>query len=213
MQNCLVNDIYLQVILVLLIFSNEAKADMCFPTLARDTVAAKAIFVGKFVEIVPETYWLRGEAKTIFTFEVYESFKGLHEYTSYISAVGPMGGCCNHDFKLDSVYAVFAYANSAKSDFLYTNNCSCAGLLSERQALYSLLNIPQKHKKDDYTIQFLKKRKRPIDLLAGENTALKRTVASLENERNTLKYSVIGLSFLVLFLIILLVIKTTQEKV
>jgi hypothetical protein len=104
------------------------KADMCFSSFERDTARCEAIFVGKVVDVVYNKFFHFGQGKTIFTFEVNESYKGLSLYDRYISVIGPIGGCCNHSFIKDSVYLVFAYGNG----ILYTNDCSSSGLLSKR---------------------------------------------------------------------------------
>ncbi len=131
-----------------------AKADICFRTFEEDTTIAQAIFVGKVVKIEESQFWHNGP-KTIFTFEITESFKGLWKGLSYVSIIGPIHGCCNEHFVMDSTFLVFAYGDGQKSTLLWTNDCSNTGLLSEQKVLYQKLGIGIKHKSDPDLLKLL----------------------------------------------------------
>ncbi len=92
-----------------------SKADICIKTFEQDSATAKAIFVGKVVKIDGGYWHQEGYYKLIFTFQILESFRGVNPRAGYVSAIGPIGGCCNIHYERDSTYLVFAYSDSHSS--------------------------------------------------------------------------------------------------
>lgn len=157
------------------------KADTCFSNFERDTIRCEAIFVGKVVDVVNNKFFHFGEHKKIFTFELYESYKGMNPYASYVSVIGPIGGCCNHSFIKDSVYLVFAYGN----DILYTNDYSSSGLLSNRLGYQRRLGNSIIHKENLWQREKILREEIITDSVKVVNSKLKEELQILNNKSKT----------------------------
>ncbi len=133
------------ILMIILTLPFTSKAEICFKSFEEDTTVSKAIFVGKVIKIEEGKYWYRGRPKTIFTFEVLESFKGLQKGIGHLSLIGAINGCCNENFIVDSTFLVFAYSDCENSSILWTNDCSNTGLLSKQIVNYQKLGNAIQH--------------------------------------------------------------------
>jgi hypothetical protein len=190
------------------------KADFCFKSFEEDTTVSKAIFVGKVVKIENGKYWYRGLPKTIFTFEVIESFKGLRKRVSYLSLIGPINGCCNEHFAIDSTFLVFAYGDCDDARILWTNDCSNTGLLSQEIDHYKKLGTPIKHEKYDDEYIHYNREQSQIDSLNKRIESLELSFeASLASESNlTTQRNILAILLGLLFLILAVFIKRNKKR-
>ncbi|WP_224996938.1 hypothetical protein [Cesiribacter sp. SM1] len=172
-------------------------AETCFTTFKGDSARADIIFVGKLYKISEDEFWHRGNAQTVFNFEVHESFKGLKTYQKYVSIIGPGYNCCNVHFIQDSVYLVFAYGDGKNSSTYYTSDCSLTGLLSESNEYYERLGesiIPTANAVDQ---ELLNRRDKTNERNQKLITTLTAEVKAKDDQKKTLIF-VIGLLVLII---------------
>ncbi len=197
------------IFLLLLTISNNIKAEICFSSFERDTSTCKEIFIGKVVDVAHNKVLHYGQPKTIFTFEVSRSFKGFSKYLSYISVVGPFGGCCVHNFIKDSTYLVFAYGDGVP----YTNDCSSSGLLSERGIYVSRLGssiVPDKKK---WQFEILQSEQRLLDSIRTENRHLQNELQSIILKNRNQEHIQAGFIITILLILTSLIIAFRRKKV
>lgn len=194
---------------MLILLADIAKADICFQSFENDTINSKVIFVGEVVDIT-YNYWYRSEPKRIYTFKLSESFKGLRQGTGYVSVIGPVNGCCIDRFAIDSTYIVFAYSDYEDSDFLWTNDCSNSGLLSESGEIYSLLNNSIRHNPTSF--DFSTGKDAEIELLSHEITRLQSEVEQARHNNDGSKRCFYILACLSIFLFIMVIILLLRKR-
>lgn len=190
------------------------KADFCFKSFEEDTAASKAIFVGKVVKIEIGKYWFRGLPKTIFTFEITESFKGLQKRVSYISLIGPINGCCNERFEIDSTFLVFAYGDCKDARILWTNDCSNTGLLSQQIENYKKLRDPIKHERFDDEFIYYNKEQSKIDSLLHRIESLELLFEASSSSKSNLitQRNIFAILLALLFLIMAVLIQRNKKR-
>lgn len=193
-----------------------SKADFCFKPFEKDTAIAKAIFVGKVVKIEKGQFWQYASPKTIFTFNVIESFKGLEKWVGYISLIGPIGGCCNEHFVLDSTFLVFAYGdgNSDYSRVLWTNDCSSTGIMGNDivQKHYKQLGSPLKHTPFPDEKLYKSPNELRIDTLLTNLSQFKNRINTIEKDKNNLNTYLYILGIVILALCILTIKLRVRNK-
>lgn len=204
--------LFIQVII--LVLPNISRADFCFKSFEEDTTVAKAIFVGKVVKMEKGQFWHRGLPTTIFTFEVLESFKGLKQRVSHLSLIGPINGCCNEHFELDSIFLVFAYGECDDSRILWTNDCSNTGLLSQEIDNYKKLGTPIEHEKYDDEFIHYNREQYQIDSLNKRIESLELSFeVSLVSERNLItQRNILAILLGLLFFIMVVFIKRNKKR-
>ena len=177
----------MKVFLVLFLFiiqlNPELKACTCFHDFERDTSECTAIFIGKVVDSKYNKFWYYGRPKTILTFEVGVSYRGLSEDESYYSVVASIGGCGSAHFVKDSVYLVFAYGD----EVLYTNDCTCSGLLSERNDLLGFLGNSKTHSKSEWQLKEIQADEAYHDSLRTKNAEMQDELNIKESQVGSLK--------------------------
>jgi len=182
------------VLFLVIVIPKISKADICIKTFEQDSATAKAIFVGKVVKI-DGGYWHLGHEKLIFTFQVLESFRGINSRTGYVSAIGPIGGCCNVHYKRDSTYLVFAYSNSdsRNTELLWTNDCTNTELLSKSKVIYNRLGIPKKHKAKTKLLKYINEDEIRTDSMLNEINKLKSDRDLIKKKKSKTENYLIGL--------------------
>ncbi len=201
-------DIYRR-LLILVLFTCLpilARADFCFTPFEMDTAEANEIFVGKVVKIERGAFWYGRRPKTIFTFEVMELFKGDGPRGGYKSIIGPIHGCCNEHFKMDSTFLVFAYGDCENSSLLWTNDCSNTGLLSEEQEIYHKLGDAIKYNPIKEDVDYMNSNAHEIDSLQMNIEKLNLHIAAIQEDKSNLNNYLIALGGVVGALSILLIV-------
>jgi hypothetical protein len=197
------------IILLSLCLPSLAKADICFKTFEEDTIVAAAIFVGKVVKIEESQFWHRGP-KTIFTFEIKESFKGLWRGLDYISIIGPIHGCCNEHFINDSTFLVFAYGDGESSTLLWTNDCSNTGLLSKQMDIYQKLGNGVKHVANTEFLEYINKPEIKRDSLLHTIDSLNSQINDFQKEST--RFVVFSILLTIIPVILLILIINMRKK-
>lgn len=164
------------ILLILAPITSIIKADICFNTFERDTAKSTVIFIGKVVDVLQYKFWYKDDPKTIYTFKVSESFKGLTITESFVSIVSPVDGCCAKLFIKDSVYLIFAYGK----DFFYTNDCSISALLSKSGDYVLRLGNSKKHFPPLKLIEKFLYSEKKNNLLIAQKTAMDLEIQSIE---------------------------------
>lgn len=199
------------VLFLSLCFPFICMADYCFKTFEDDKETAKAIFVGKVVKIEQEQFWYYGLPKSVFTIEVKESFKGLRKGVGYLSLIGPVNGCCNINFQLDSTFLVFAYSDSEDSKMFWTNDCSNTGLLSEQKDLIQKLGVPLTHEISQRQRDYFNYEDLKLDSLENSISELDIQLAALQESNKGLNQHrtilIISLCLLAVFTAISIAVK------
>ncbi len=198
-------------IFLILLFPNLVKGDFCWKTFEQDTTVANAIFVGRVIKIENNNFWYN-DSKSIITFEIKESFKGLSKGISYISLVGPIHGCCNIHYVLDSTFLVFAYGDCNNSIILWTNDCSNTGLLSQRMELYEKLGKSIEHKPDPKLISEINDDKLRADSLIAKIYTLKIEIEAIQKESKLFKIVFLIISIALVFVSTLGIIRVKWKK-
>ncbi len=196
-------------LLLLLTFSKNLKADTCFSLFERDTSVSQEIFVGKLVDVAHNKFLGYGRPKTIFTFEVSRSFKGQSKHLSYVSVVGPIGGGYNPNFTMDSTYLVFAYGDGVP----YTNDCSSSGLLSERGDYISRLGPSMVPEKTTWQLEIFQSDQQFLDSVLTENTHLQSQLQSIVLKSRNQEHVQTGLIITILLILASLIIASRKKKV
>lgn len=141
--------------------SHFALADVCYTTFEKDTANAEVIFVGKVIEVKYGAYWVSGYPTSIYTFEVFESFKGISKWRNVMSIMSPIDGCCSPHFAMDSTFLVFGFSGGEYPNIYWTNDCSLTGLFSEAetQECISRLGAPLKPEPTSDDLELFNERK------------------------------------------------------
>ncbi len=181
------------IFLLISVLPLTAKADFCFRSFENDTAVAKAIFVGKVVQIESDQFWNNGRLCDIFTFEIIQSFKGINQWVGYISLIGPIHGCCNEHFVQDSTFLVFAYGDCDNTSLLWTNDCSNTGLLSKEKENYEKLGKSIYHRKDPDLAKFLNTDHLKINVLQNKIKHLNLNIHSTKATILSLQYFLVAL--------------------
>ena len=188
------------------------KADFCFKSFEKDTAEAQAIFVGKLIQVSPNTYWYNNKCKSIFTFELTESFKGINSYVELVSILSPLHGCCNERFIKDSTYLVFAYSNCENSNIYWSNDCSNTGLLSQEISNYNQLKNKTLHKLSGRKKEFVNKSSLNIDSLKLKSSQLSIKLQRVDEINSELTRQIFILSAFVILFILLLIFTQIRKK-
>jgi len=203
----------LLVSLLILSLSHAALADICFPTFEKDSANADLIFVGKLLEATHGTYWDGVSSKSIYTFQIVESFKGMPTWRTVTSIISPVYGCCSPQFRVDSTYLIFAFAFGQDSrTAYYTNDCTLTGPLSEpeTQYYYNRLGKPLQPDPSNRALEnYFQQKERQADRKRAERDSLIQLHTSLkehlksQQRTNTLLIAALSIfGAAILFLII-----------
>jgi hypothetical protein len=197
-------------LLLIIIPTSKANTCICQYSFAEATTNAKAIFIGKVIGIDKDRYWLQGKPKSVFTFQVFESFKGLNKHVGIISVIAPIGDCEIGNFRKDSIYLMVAYSDCNDCEILWTNDCANSGLLSKKRDLIKKLGTSTKH-----TNPYNTENTYDLSILdaAFITEALTTKIATLEQEIQTINtskkqrdYLIIILGAIILTLLVYLVL-------
>lgn len=125
------------VILYILLFTLpfQLRADFCIPSLESDL--NKVIFIGKVLSKDETSLFVEYGPLVITNFQVIRSFNGFDTTTcwncdynmNYISVLNSVSAS-SIDFKVDSIYLVFANRYSSGHRILWTNDCTHTKILS-----------------------------------------------------------------------------------
>lgn len=201
MKKLHIQKIKLVIIITLFQFETLLKADTCVSSFEKDSANSKAIFIGKVVDVTNDKLMVDQDFKTIFTFEILGSYRGLHIRGNYVSIIGPIDGCCNHHFVKDSVYLIFAYENVGIQGMLYNNDCSSSGLLSEKGDDIKRLGKPLKHYKNRLQMNIIYTEQIHEDSVKNTVNNLNKKLETLKKENRNLLYILIGILIIVLIII------------
>jgi hypothetical protein len=190
--------------LLLTIITQTSKANTCICqySFEEDTTNAKAIFIGKVIGIDKNRFWLNGNPKSIFTFQVSESYKGFSNYHGFVSVIAPIGGCEEGYFRKDSIYLVFAYSDCKQTELLWTNNCSNSGLLTESLEHIKKLGTSLKHT-NTFNIN-VKENAFLLESLTTELATLQQDLQTSKKNNKQLTYFLLALGVIILTLLIYL---------
>lgn len=181
----------MQIGFLLIILPKNIYAETCIAIFEVDTAKANSIFVGKLVDKVDNKFWFFSNPSPIYTFEIFESYKGLASYMSYISLLDLDMNYSNNKFKINSTYLIFAYSNCGKSHLLYTSSCSLTGLLSENKNLLPRLKPPIIHSKRNLPKNYFNKDQLQIDSLTNSNKLLNTQLNKISTTNKKLENSLL----------------------
>lgn len=181
----------MQLTFLLIIFPKNIYAETCISIFEVDTAMANSIFVGKLVDKMDNKFWFNRSPSSIYTFEIFESYKGLASYMSFISLLDLDMNYSNNKFKIDSTYLIFAYSNCGKSHLLYTRSCSMTGLLSENKNLLARLKPPLIHSKRNLPKNYFNKDQLQIDSLTNSNKLLNTQLNKISTTNKKLENSLL----------------------
>lgn len=186
----------------LLLLSRPCFADLCFKTFEQDTTDASAIFVGKVIHIEQNSFFADGRSRSIVTFELIESFKGVRTWESYLSLITPFPGQYGNNYPIDSTFLVFAYASDKIFSPIWTNECSLTDLISESKVNYERLGNPRKHHPDKMLLLHF----RNHSIRKDSVLALRDSLQNTQDEYEKGKFTIRSLKFVMAILVIVILL-------